>query len=287
MITKKDYKILRVLNNSSIIIESYMTEKILMGKGIGFGFKPGDVLPKGTSYDKSYKLLSKAHEFQRIINGYDDKIVYMVMDTIQQIMVHNSSEFTTNDLVTLADHLAAMFLRISKGEAVISFFAQETKTLYPQSFKKAQQITDIIFERYEVYIPEAEIAYIALYIQNLLSTKSKQEVEMMNSIIVRLNELLEEYESLRIDKDSVAYSRFLIHIHMLLGSSQFNKAPLNSAINNAILNSYPKYTEISKKILAMLEDESKLKLSEAEISYIVIHLINLFEPKNNEGTNTL
>ena len=42
--TLKDYQIRHILNNSSIIVDGYFTEKILMGKGIGFGHKPDDTL---------------------------------------------------------------------------------------------------------------------------------------------------------------------------------------------------------------------------------------------------
>lgn len=278
MQTTQVYKIVHILNNSSIIVSSYLTEQILMGKGIGFGKKPGDTLPLGFKYDKSYQLLDKANEFQRIINGYDEQIVIMVMDTIEHIMKHNPDEFTTDDLVTIADHLASMFLRVSMGEAVISFFSQETKTLYPDSYEKAEFIANNIYEKYQVYIPEAEIAYIALYIQNLTNAKSRQEVEQLNSIIASIHDLLDDKENLNIDKDSIAYSRFLIHIHMLIGSSNFKKAPLKSAINAAILESYPQYTELSYQILKIIEEESNRPQNEAEVTYLVIHLINLFEP---------
>ena len=278
MKTNRKSKILHVLNNSSIIIEGMLTEIVFIGKGIGFGRKPGDILPEGVEYDKSYHLLTKTNDFHRIINGYDDSIVVMVMDTIEEIIRHNTGDFTTNDLVVIADHLAAMFERLLKGEAVISFFATETKTLYPESFEKAQSVVNIINKQYDIDIPDAEIAYIALYLQNLSSTKSKKEIEQMSAIIVGMDDLFTQADYINIDKESIAYSRLLIHIHLLIQPLKFKKSALSPAISKAILGTYKNYTETAKEIIRIIEHETNTKLNKAELVYVVIHLVNLFEP---------
>lgn len=277
MTTRKKYKIKHILNNSSIIVDGIITEQILMGKGIGFGKKPGDTLAIGTKYDKSYQLLANTSNFHRIINGYDEKIVEMTMDTIRQITLHNTGEFTTRDLVTIADHLAAMFERIRAGEAIISFFSTETKTIYPDSFEIASNIADIIFKDHNVELPEAEIAYIALYLENLSGSKSKKEVEQMSSILTHLDELFEKDTEHNIDKESLAYSRFLTHIHLLVKTENFRKTSLNNTINNAILQTYSNYRKISEDIIKIIEEEVERSLGDAELVYIIIHLVNLFE----------
>lgn len=284
MVTKKTirhYKIKHILNNSSIIVDGFLTEQILMGKGIGFGLKPSDTLPMGTEYEKSYQLLEKASDFHRIINGYDEHIVVMVMDTVQQMMIRNTGEFTTNDLVTIADHLAAMFVRVENGESILSFFSQETKTIYPDSFAKAEEIAGIISQAHMVKIPQAEIAYIALYLENLNGAKSKREVEQMSSIIEQMRELLEEENEYNIDKESLAYSRFLIHIHLLVQASNFRKTTLNPVINKAILSTYTEYKILAEQLIEIIENEVNHKLSESELIYLIIHLVNLFEERED------
>ncbi len=276
MYTKKKYKILHILNNSSIIVDGLFTEKILMGKGIGFGRRPGDSLPMGSEYEKSYQLLAKTNDFFRIVNGYDENIVVMVMDTIQQMMNRNSTDFTTEDLVIIADHLAAMFVRVLKGEAILSFFSKETETLYPESFCKAEEIAEIIENEHNVVIPEAEIAYIALYLENMRGNKTKIEVEQLSSILVQLDELFSQEKYDNFDKDSLAYSRFLIHIRLLVQSEHFRKSSLSPVISNAVLTTYTEYKQLSEKIIEIIENEVDHKLNKAELVYLIIHLVNLF-----------
>lgn len=279
MKTEKEYTVKHILNNNSVIVDGYLNETILIGKGLGFGRKPGEVLNKGLEYEKAYQLLNKATEFSRIVNGYDENIVVMVMDTIQQIMEQNSDEFTMNDFVTIADHLAAMFERILKGEAILSFFSHETRTLYPASFARANDIARLIEKDHGVILPEAEVAYIALYLENLISAKSKREVEKMSVIIEGIRDVLEEQNDLIIDKEMLAYSRFLIHINMIVKSSTFHKSTLSPTISKAILSTYTVYAKIGKQIIETIEAEVDHKLSESELVYIVIHLVNLFEPR--------
>lgn len=279
MKTEKDYTIKHILNNNSVIVDGYLNETILIGKGLGFGRKANEILESGVEYEKQYQLLNKASEFSRIVNGYDERIVEMVMDTIQQIMSQNSDEFTMNDFVTIADHLAAMFERVLKGEAILSFFSHETRTLYPASFAKANDIARLIDEDHGVSLPEAEIAYIALYLENLISSKSKKEVEKMSVIIESIRDILEEQNALIIDKELLAYSRFLIHINMIVKSSTFTKSSLSPTISKAILSTYTEYAKIGKQIIGAIEEEVDHKLSESELVYIIIHLVNLFEPR--------
>lgn len=281
--TKKSYNIKHILNNSSIIVDGFLTEKILMGKGIGFGRKPGDTLPLGSEYEKSYQLLAKTNDFYRIINGYDDNVVEMVMDTIEQMMQRNTGEFTTHDLVTIADHLAAMFLRILNGEAILSFFSVETKTLYPETFKQAEEIAEIILENHKVDMPEGEVAYIALYLENVKSDGAKREVEKMSSILSQLDDLfsLEEYSD--IDRDSMAYSRFLIHIRLVVRIDGARKTSLSRVISNAVLTTYTGYRLLAEKIIEIIESEAEYKLKEAELVYLIIHLVNLFNEEEVEN----
>ena len=237
----------------------------------------------GSEYEKSYQLLAKTNDFYRIINGYDDNVVEMVMDTIEQMMQRNTGEFTTHDLVTIADHLAAMFLRILNGEAILSFFSVETKTLYPETFKQAEEIADIILDNHKVDMPEGEVAYIALYLENVKSDGAKREVEKMSSILSQLDDLfsLEEYSD--IDRDSMAYSRFLIHIRLVVRTDGARKTSLSRVISNAVLTTYTGYRLLAEKIIEIIESEAEYKLKEAELVYLIIHLVNLFNEEEVEN----
>ena len=72
-------------------------------------------------------------------------------------------------------------------------------------------------------------------------------------------------------------SGFLIHINLIVQASGFRKAPLNPTINKAILSTYRKYEKLAQQLFDIIEEETNKKLSESELIYLVIHLVNLFD----------
>ena len=176
-----------------------------------------------------------------------------------------------------------MFLRILNGEAILSFFSIETKTLYPETFKQSEEIAEIILENHKVDMPEGEVAYIALYLENVKSGGAKREVEKMSSILAQLDDLFSAEEYSDIDRDSMAYSRFLIHIRLVVRTDGARKTSLSRVISNAVLTTYTGYRLLAEKIIEIIESEAEYKLKEAELVYLIIHLVNLFNEEEVEN----
>lgn len=274
---EKTYKVKKVLNNSSLIVNDFLYEIVILGRGIGFGKKEGDQLPKYTPYDKMYKLSTQTTEFNRIINGFDSDIVEMVMETIHLITEHDQNTFTTNNLISLADHLAAAYTRIQKGEAILTFFTHEIKALYPVSYEKAKILCDTITIKYGLEIPLAEVTYIALHIQNLDFSKSTVDVNVLNGIIFDIENLMSHQFKVNLDKDSTHYARFITHIRFIIESAMSNKKALNDEVNRLIIESYKDEVIMAEEIIKIIESDLGVELAREELSYIVIHLVNIIK----------
>lgn len=55
-VLNNDEIVLKVFNNNIVLVNSKEKEKILFAKGIGFGKKSGDVIPKNTKIDKVFAI---------------------------------------------------------------------------------------------------------------------------------------------------------------------------------------------------------------------------------------
>ncbi|CAM4179537.1 PRD domain-containing protein [Erysipelothrix inopinata] len=271
----RNYKVKRILNNSSLIASDLFFEVVIMGKGIAFGLKPNDTLKRGVEYDKMYKLLTQTNEFNRIINGFDDHIVDMVMDTVAAIGSHGYRELQTQHFITLSDHLAAAYTRILRGEPIVSFFSLEIKALYPQSYDRAVELAKTIESKHDLKIPEAELTYIALHIENLTSKHASTQLDALNVLIGDINELLDLTYHVKFDRNTVHYSRFLTHIRFIIEGALANKRTLSSGVNEALISAYPTHVEIAGKIIEMINKEMNIQLDNNELSYLVIHLVNI------------
>lgn len=271
---KKDLEIKKVLNNSSLIATDLFNEYVLMGRGIAFGKKESQTLSKGTEFDKMYKLSMRSTEFNRIVNGYDSDIVDRVMGTIHLITAHDNDTFTGTKLVSLADHLAGTFLRIERDEPIKSFFTHEIKALYPVSYDKSLEICNTVEELYKVEIPDTEVSYIALHIENL-NVKNGLKVDLLNSIIFEVEDLIVRQNGYTIDKDSIHYSRFITHIKFIIESYMSNKKPLGEDVSGILKQTFVNQAAIADGIVSIIEHELNISLDSQESTYLLIHLINI------------
>ncbi len=273
-ITGKNYKIKKILNNSSLIVNDHFHEVVLIGKGMAFGLRSDGILPKGTRYEQKYQSSNGVNQFSTLISGYSDLTIQLVMDTIQLIVSLDTSEFKNNDLLSISDHLAAAFTRIQNGEAIKSFFSFETKALYPESYEKALRIAAVINERYTFVIPEAEISYIALHIQNLNSDAAKRNVELLAAIIDDVYELLAIQYQVNVQENN-NYLRFLTHLRFLIEGTLNYKTALDQEVNDLLMRTYPNHAIVARKIIEIVESHLHVLLSQKEVYYILIHLVNV------------
>lgn len=273
--TEKSYKIKKILNNSSLIVNDFFHEIVFIGKGIAFGLAPRDILPKGTAYEQRYQSSNRFNQFSTLMSGYSDLTIQLVMDTIQLIVSFDVAEFKNNDLLSISDHLAATYTRIQNGEAIHSFFSFEIKALYPDSYEKAEIIAQKISLKYNIVIPEAELSYIALHIQNLNSETARRNVELLTIIVSDIYDLLSVKYHVNLEANSTNYLRFLTHIRFLVEGALNQKSPLNDDVNQVLLKTYPKHAQVSHEIVQIIENHLNIALSEKETFYILIHLVNV------------
>lgn len=80
----------------------------------------------------------------------------------------------------LALHLSTTISRLKKGLAIKNPYTNEIKKNFPYSFDDAAQLAEKIQNRFEIVIPEDEIAYMALHFQNFFERKSyKNRVDVV------------------------------------------------------------------------------------------------------------
>lgn len=281
MKTTKDYRVKKVLNNSSIIVTDRFFEIVFIGKGIAFGKKTGDILPKGFEYEQKYQSSNRFNQFSLLLDGYSDRIIQMVMDTIQMISTSSSGNLNSTDFRSIADHLAAAYTRISEGKAIYSFFSFEIRALYPKAYEQSERIAEKINLKYGFIIPEAEIGYIALHIQSVCYPESKSLVDKMSVIMSEVYDLFVVKYNINLDASEVNYLRFLTHLRFLVEGALNFKRDLGLEVDDLLLKKYPLEAQIANEIVNIVLEQVQVKISQQELIYILIHVINV----NNQYKN--
>ncbi len=266
-------RIIKILNNSALLVSDSKQSFILLGKGIAFNRKADEILPIGFTYEQRFGLLRSSRSFEQLISQHKPEIIDLVFKTVQEFMF-DENQITAEALVAFCDHIATMYDRVVKHESIENPFLMETKTLYPESFKSASLLIDQVNKKYCVEIPEAEIGFIALHLQKISSKDKSINVNVMNNIIFTVTNLLTEKYNYTLDKESVKFAQFITHIKFVVLRLVRKESP-NNEMTEIILSKYAQFKPLASEIVKVIEEETSSDLNIDELAYLMMHVSRL------------
>lgn len=266
-------RVIKILNNSALLVSDSKQSFILLGRGIAFNRKADDHLPIGFEYEQRFGLMRSSFSFEQLISQHKPEIIDLVFKTVQEFMF-DEKQITAEALVAFCDHIATMYDRVIKHESIENPFLMETKTLYPESFKTASLLIHQVNKKYEVEIPEAEIGFIALHLQKISTMDKGINVNVMNNIIFTVTNLLTEKYNYVLDKESVKFAQFITHIKFVVLRLVRNESA-NNEMTEIILNKYSQFKPLASEIVKIIEHETNNELNVDELAYLMMHVSRL------------
>ncbi|WP_304362830.1 glucose PTS transporter transcription antiterminator GlcT [Bacillus sp. AFS041924] len=279
------YMIKKVLNNNVLIAKNpNHTEVVLLGKGIGFNKTKGDFISEGV-VEKMFILTDeqKQKQYKSLINFMDEKLMGTLQQAIYLISERTGCTLNEQIHIGLTDHLIFAIKRIREGYNVDNPFLQETKAMYPEYFRIAQEVIDLINKEIDINLPIEEVGFVTLHIVSNLSMEVVSEVNKFSQIIKELVIYIEDYLKIEIDKESIHYSRLVRHLRFLIDRIfHGNSSEESPALGIILKKEYPVCYDLAWKILKSIEVSLSKKASEAEVIYLTLHLERLVQSKINK-----
>lgn len=270
---KSTYKIIKVLNNNSLLISDGKSETIIIGKGIGFKRQVGESVGKDILYEKEYHLLTdkdykvQSQEPKEIIQN-TAVIIDIVGEKINQEIPEQSFKSLTN-------HVAAMLVRLENNEIFPNPFHHETLTLYKDSYEVALSVASEVAAQIQIILPESEIDFLALYIHGIVSSFDQKNISLRNAIISDVSETIERELEIKLDKSSVFYARFITHLKFLIERITREEKVESIPMVQSIAHQYPEYMQMSEVIVKVVEKHLQQTLTLDEHTYLALHLARL------------
>lgn len=267
-----NYKIIKVLNNSSLLVEDAGRECILIGKGIGFKRKSLEYFPKDEVIEKQYYLFEETQNegYPNTSQAIIKKTAYILRLITKEIDV----EISDSASYALSNHLISMFIRIENEEIFKNPFHYETITLYKNSYDKAKKIGNLYEVKMDEKLPDSEIDFLTLYLHSLSHPEEANEANLLNAILSEINDSL-EIEGIHLDKQSLDYARFITHIKFVVKRFVQKSKLKESPVLEGISEQYPKYKELTRLVSNVIEKQLNTKLSKSEETYILLHIARL------------
>lgn len=275
---RESFEIKKALNNNVLIaLNKSFGEVVLIGKGIGFGKKPGDAILED-SFEKLFVLTNKKEQeqYKKLLKDTDEDMLDVIQDAIHYIAERVHTPLNEHIHIGLTDHITFALKRLQQGMELKNPFLIDTKSLYPFEFQLAAEVIDNLNRRLKIYLPEGEIGFIALHIHSSITNKPLSEVNQHSQLISRLTEVIEMSFNIKIDRESVNYLRLIRHLRFTIErvhSGESVQEPEKLAL--LLKMEYPLCYNTSWKMIKVMQQALKKDVDEAEAVYLTMHLFRL------------
>lgn len=266
----------KVINNNIIsAYEKSGAEVIVMGRGIGFKKKQGEVVP-ADQISKIFRIKSRtlAEQFKELLANMPLERVRISDEIISHAKDHLKLKLNQSIYVTLTDHINFAIERVSQGIEPQNALLWEIKRFYPQEFQLGIYALELIHDRLGILLPEDEAGFIALHFVNAEYGTDIRDAVKFPDQMQAIVDIVERDLGILLDESSLHYERFMTHIKFLI-QRIYRKELLSSEDRELSLlmqRKYPREYQCSLKVAEYIMQATGSRLSEEEIMYLSVHI---------------
>ena len=266
----------KVINNNIIsAYEKSGAEVIVMGRGIGFKKKQGEMVP-ADQISKIFRIKSRtlAEQFKELLANMPLERVRISDEIISHAKDHLKLKLNQSIYVTLTDHINFAIERVSQGIEPQNALLWEIKRFYPQEFQLGIYALELIQDRLDILLPEDEAGFIALHFVNAEYGTDIRDAVKFPDQMQAIVDIVERDLGILLDESSLHYERFMTHIKFLI-QRIYRKELLSSEDKELSLlmqRKYPREYQCSLKVAEYIMQATGSRLSEEEIMYLSVHI---------------
>lgn len=273
--------LLKSLNNNTALVKEGNDEFIIMGKGVAFNKKQNDILDSSLVEKKYILQKTKQKDFDNLmqrINVDDLELASKIIDKGEKALGYKCND---SILMALSDHLSLVIERAREDLYFGTPLEWDIKLIYPNEYRYALNVVDMINDIKKLNIPKQEASFIALHFINSNANNSDMhETVLTTKIIQNILNIVRRYYKKDFDESNFDVSRFINHIRYFV-RRQISGDNLNIDTNIAkvIAEKCPNDYRCAMKISEFLSETYDWKVSTSEELYLTLHLnrINLNE----------
>lgn len=269
----------KILNNNAVVtLDANGKEIIVKGKGIAFKKSVGDIIDE-SKIEKKFILDNKEinRNYQEIIVNIPNDCIEVSEEVIEIIKQNIEKDLSDQIYVTLTDHISNLLERISMGITFNNTLLWDVKRMYKDEYKAGLKAVEIIRKRFDIKISDDEASFIALHIVNAEMNVEFEKVFEITAMIDKVYSIVEEEFNLEVDKDNLAYNRFIMHLRFFF-ERIVNKQSFGVETNDNLLDmmkkEYPKQYKCVEKIAEYVSSKYAEPM-DGEILYLMLHVVKL------------
>ena len=267
------FKILKVLNNNSILVIDLDTkqELIFLGKGVGFGKKVNQNVSE-IENAKAYRFTEQQSRQESIdtIKSISPVFIEIAGGIIEEAE-KQFGNVDNNILLPLADHIAFAIKRMEQDIELKNPFAKEIKVLFEEEYNVAKKGKNLINQKIGVEINDDEVGYITLHVHTALTREHVVQSMDVARMIQEGIQTIEKELGAMLDDATISYTRLLTHMKFMI-LRVINDEKLHLDMTDYVLENFPDSFALARQICNSFEQSIKKPFPNIEISYFAIHI---------------
>lgn len=267
------YCILKILNNNALLAEDSETasERILLGKGIGFGKKAGDYVDSDEKVQVYTPVVRQEQSSAMHVVNTIDPVYIEVAGKIISEAEKVFGSVNRDIILPLADHIAFAAKREQENIFLPNPFILDIKILFGKEFAVAMESRKIIQEMTGYRISDDEAGFIALHIHSGLSNEEVSDTLRTTQIIDESMLIIEKSIGSKIKKESLAYIRLMSHLYYMIVRMKTEEA-VNLDLNEFVRLNYPNAGRIAEVVCRNMSRKMQKSMYPEELGFLAIHI---------------
>ena len=270
-------KITKIVNNNIVTsADEHGMEIIVMGRGLGFGQKPGCDIPDN-KIEKIFRLSSQ-HDNQKLLDIIED-IPLEHIHAADQVITYAKSmlgeKLKDTIYLSLIDHINCAIDRQKNNLLFQNPLLWETKQYYPSEFQVAVQSLNILKSSLGISFPVDEAGFIALHFITSEYDTDMQVTFDIPRLIDEILHIIDQHFDVEIDKESIHFERFITHLKFFAARVlQAKQIPDDGdfLFRSMIRDQYKDGYECAIAIKEHIEQTHHIQISEEEVIYLTVHI---------------
>lgn len=274
-------------NNIALVADQHNTEWVVIGNGIGFGKKSGDLVDE-TKIERSFVAAKRDQSDFDSLKDISAKTLAITDEIVKMVEPQLKLKFSSYQYLVLADHLEFALQRAQQNVDLTSGTTRwSLKKLFPQEYQLAKTSIELIERIAQVKLADGEVVFLTYHFLNLRSDSSGlQDTIKITKLIEQIVEIVQYQYGMTLDDDSFNFNRFITHLrsfmiqHLQKTSNEENN--LDPAFLKLMIAKYPKAYETALRIETFLKNKTGWILQPDEKVYLTLHIWRVTNRQKNQ-----
>ncbi|WP_054958273.1 PRD domain-containing protein [Paenibacillus dakarensis] len=275
------FKVIRVIGNNVVMVQRGISELeyVILGKGIGFGTKPGGaIISDDPRIEKLFKLEDREQwsQYHHLLEDFDPKVLEITDEILNSITQEFQGRLNEKVYLALPSHIQFTIYRIRKGMDIINPFLEETKISFPKEYEIALRAAEMIGRAFNIEVPEDEVGFLTYHVYSAVSHVPVGQLVKASNLVGHLVSIIERERGMEFKNGSMEHVRLLMHLRFSVDRILNQPVKVDNPFAEEIRTKFTEEYGLAKRLAETMETDLGQPVPEAEICFLAMHLYRLF-----------